>query len=413
MQIDQLLADIGFNLLDVDTFARGHPYDAYDRLRAEQPVLRHPGKGDLPPFWALFRHADIKALSLDGENFTSTKGFRIPTETRASMDPEISRVLGRFMLSMDNPEHAKFRNILRHAFTQPAIDKMAVKVTANVGKMIEELSGRETVEFVTDVGAMVPIKTACALLGLPESEEQRVFDYTNAVFMTDDPEFAPSIEVANERYMAIFDYARTMLNDRRKNPQDDLLTHIAHAEIDGEPITETEQISMFSNVLAAANETTRTTLSGCMIALDQFRDQRQRLIDDPDLLFSETVLNELMRWISPVYHMSRVAKKDTRIGDFDIREGEQVAMIYGAGNHDPEIYPDPRKLDFDRGNAIRHLAFGWGIHFCLGSRMALMQIPMILSTILKICPNYEIIGEPRYIPTNFVAAIKELNIRMN
>lgn len=399
-----------FDMLDIATFGDGHPHDAYDRLRAETPVFRHPGSDVHAPFWALLGYDDIKDVSQDGENFTSALGFKVPTDNRARMAPEIARTLSRFMLAMDNPEHLAFRNLVANAFLPSAIKQLEPRIAGTIDRLIVSLADRDEVEFVSEVGAMVPIQTICAVMGLPEEEERRVFDFTNAVFMTDDPEFAPTLDVANARYLEIFDYAKMVLADRRANPRDDLLTRIAFAEIDGKPIEEIEQVSFFSNLLAAGNETTRTTLAGCMIGMARFPDQKRRLIDEPGLIGA--AVPEFLRWVSPVYHMARTARRDVEVGGCRIAQGERVAMLYGAGNHDPRMFADPHRLDIDRPNASRHLAFGWGIHHCLGSRLAALQLRLMLEALLRRFPDHQVIGEPAYVATNFVAAIKRLTVRL-
>lgn len=401
----------GFNLLDVETFRRGHPHAAYDELRAAAPVYRHPGSAKQDPFWVLTCYDDIRAVSLDGTNFSSTAGFRVPTDNRGAMDPEIGRTLSRFMLAMDNPEHNGFRALVSPAFMPRELAKVEPRVRASVDALIDSLDGRDTVEFVTEVGAIVPIQTICAIMGVPPEDEWRVFEFTNAVFGTDDPEFAPSTEVANERYLAIFDYALSLLEQRRRDPRDDMLTVIAHGTVDGRPLDETEQKSFFSNMIAAGNETTRSSLAGALWALSLFPDQRRLLIENPDRIGA--AVQELLRWFSPVFQMARVAKQDVTVGGVQVRAGERVAMLYGAGNHDPAIFADPHRLDFDRPNANRHVTFGYGIHHCLGSRLATMQLGMILETFLRRYPDYQVIGEPDYILSNFVGAMKSLPIKLS
>ena len=399
-----------FDMLDVGTFADGHPHDAYDRLRAAEPVMRHPGSDIQPPFWVLTRYEDIKSVSQDGDNFTVQKGFKIPTDNRASMDPEIARTLSRFMLAMDNPEHLAYRNVVASAFLPAALKAVEPRIRRSVADLMDSLEDREEVEFVTEVGARIPIATICAILGVPPEDEGKVFDFTNAVFATDDPEFTPSLEVANARYLEIFEYGWALLDKRRRAPRDDLLTRIAFAEVDGKPIGEIEQKSFFSNLLAAGNETTRTTLASCVWAMSLFPGEKRKLIETPSAIADG--VPECVRWVSPVYHMARTARRDVEIGGRRIAAGERVAMLYGAGNHDPAMFEDPHRLDLGRAAASRHLGFGWGIHHCLGSRLAALQLRLILDALLTRFPQHEVIAPPSYIASNFVAAIKTLPVRL-
>ncbi len=398
------------NLIDPDTFRSGHPHAAYDRLRHDAPVWRHPGSDRQPAFWALTRYEDIRAVSLDGENFTSTAGFRIPTDSFTGMDPAIGQVLSRFMLAMDNPEHADFRAMVASAFMPAALAQVEPRVRASVDRLIVGLAGRDEVDLVTEVAAIVPIKTVCAIMGVPEEDEWRVFEFTNAVFGIDDPDYSPTMKVANERYLAIFDYGWDLLQKRRADPRDDLLTRIAHATVDGKPLGEIEQKSFFSNMIAAGNETTRSSLGGAILALARHPDQRRLLVDDPALI--PAALPELLRWFSPVFQMARTAKADVDVGGTLVRAGERVAMLYGAGNHDPAVFADPHRLDVRRVNAQRHLTFGYGIHHCLGSRLALMQLRLILDAFLAAFPNYALAGEPSFVRSNLVQAMKAMPIRL-
>ncbi|MEN9684126.1 MAG: hypothetical protein RLZZ427_1877 [Pseudomonadota bacterium] len=400
-----------FSLINPDTFRRGHPHETYDRMRESAPVWHHPGSDRQPAFWALTRFDDIRAVSLDGENFTSTLGFRIPTDNFAAMAPEIGQVLARFMLAMDNPEHQDFRQLVASAFMPAALAKVEARVRVAVDALIASLKGRDEVDVVTEVAAIVPIKTVCAIMGVPEADEWRVFEFTNAVFGTDDPDYAPTMADANARYLAIFDYGWDLLKRRRRDPQDDLLTRVAHATVGGRPLSPVEQKSFFSNMIAAGNETTRSSLGGALWALASNPDQRQLLVDDPGLIGGS--LAELLRWYSPVFQMARTARRDVDVGGTLVRAGERVAMLYGAGNHDPAAFPDPHRLDLRRDGAARHLTFGYGVHHCLGSRLALMQLKLILEGFLRAFPAYALAGEPTYLRSNLVRAMKTLPIRLH
>ncbi len=399
------------DLLDTASFRHGHPHPTYDALRRTEPVSRHPGSEKQPPFWILTRYADIQFVSRDSTGlFSSKHGFRIPTDKRASMDPEIGRTLSRFMLAMDSPEHEKYRNVASSRFWPSAVRALEPRVNAAIADVFEGIKGRQEVDFVTDVAATVPIRTVCALLGVPPEDEQRVFDLTNSIFGTDDPEYAPTLDEANRRYLEVFDYAAWLLEQRRQDPRDDLTSVFAHATVDGRPLSLTEQKSFFSNMLGAGNETTRSSLAGAIWALSQHSHERDRLLAEPNLMGS--AIHELLRYVSPVYHMARTATRDVELSDKKIASGERVAMMYGAGNRDPEVFEDPHRLDLSRANASSHLTFGIGIHHCLGSRLAGMQLRAILSTFLAAYPRFEVVAPPVYLASNFVAAIKSLPLRL-
>lgn len=400
----------GLDLLDTKTFANGHPVALYDHVRTNAPVLRHPGSAKQPPFWALTRHADITRVGLDGENFTSTQGFRLQTDKRASMDPEIGRVLSRFMLAMDDPEHAAFRRLVSSAFLPASLKRIEQRVAIAAADMLDTLRGRDEVDFVADIAATVPIRTICAMLGVPRADEDRIIGWTDGIFATDDPEVTLTIEEANQKYLAIFDYAMWLITEKRRNPADDLMSLVAHAEIDGALLTEIEQKSYFSNMMGAGNETTRTSLAGAAWTLSQHADERAKINADPALLANG--VSEMLRYFTPVYQMARTAVRDVTIDDCHIRPGERVVMLYGAGNRDPDMFADPHRFDVTRTNAGRHISFGIGIHHCLGTRLAQLQLRIILGAFLERYPRYACTNAPVFLGSNFVAAVKRLPVRL-
>ena len=249
------------------------------------------------------------------------------------------------------------------------------------------------------------------VLGVPPEDEARVFHLTNAVFGTDDPDYAPTPEEANRRYQEVIDYAGWMIARREREPRDDLTSVFAHATIDGKPIDPIEKKSFFTNMLAAGNETTRSSLAGAIWGLAQFPGERERLIADPGLI--PGAIKELLRWFSPVIHMARTATADTMVGDTAIGVGERVVLLYGAGNHDPAVFDDPHRLDVTRANAGKHLTFGFGIHHCLGAQLATMQLRLLIAAFLLRFPRYQLCGRPVFLASNFVQAMKSLPMRLS
>lgn len=380
-------------------------------MREKTPVYHNPGSETQPPVWVLTRHADICAVSGDGENFSSMQGAIVAPDAFFKLDPKIQEDLSRFMITMDNPEHNRYRRLVMPAVAPAAIARLEARISASVEALIEGLKGRNEVDFVTEVGAVVPIKTVCAIMGVPEEDEHLVFDFTNAVFGFGDPELSPSLETANKNFLAVLDYGWDLARKRRENPCDDVMSIIAHATIDGEPLSRVDQTSFFTNMIAAGNETTRSSLSGAIWLLAKHPDQRRLLIDDPGMI--ESALDELLRRHTPGIHMARTAKCDVEVGGALIKKGERVAMLYGAGNHDPSVFPDPYRLDLRRNNAREHLAFGTGIHHCLGWRLARLQLRLILTAFLREFPNYTVTDEPDMIVSNLVHAMKTLPVKLN
>ena len=401
-----------FNLIDSETFRYGHPFHLYDAMREESPVYYHEGSDKQPGFWALTRHADILAVSRDAENFTATQGFRIPSDTLLAMDPEIMQALGRFLNALDEPEHFKYRSLVAPLFTPRAVAALEDRVRVSVDALIAKLKECDVVDAVDDVAMDVPIKTICAIMGVPEEDEDKVFDFTNAIFGMEDPEYAASIDAANEQYHAVMDYGLHLAKKRRESPKDDLISIIANGEVEGNRLTDLEVKSFFSNMIAAGNETTRGSIAGAIWGLGKYPEQRQLLINDPSMIPGS--LNELFRWYSTTIQMSRTAIKDVDVGGTLVRKGERVAMLYGAGNHDPNVFENPHELDLSRKNANKHVSFGHGIHHCLGFRLGTMQFRLVLEAFLKAFPNYTLNEqEPTFMIANLPLIMKSLSLNLN
>ncbi len=399
------------NLFDTATYLSGHPHGVYDALRAEAPVYRHGGTEKQPPFWLLTRYADVEAVSRNNKQFTSTRGFRLPTDRKLSLDPAIQTALMRQVLAMDPPDHMKIRKLLNPSFMPAALSLLEQGVQAYIAELMDRLKPGSTVEFVEDVAAVIPIKSICKLLGIPAADEGKIFDWTNRLVGADDPEYAPSLEETNRTYSEVFEYGRWLMEQRRANPANDLMSVVANAEIDGQPIDPAARDGFCILLVAAGNETTRNSLTGAIWALTKHPDARRKLLAQPDLI--PGAVEEFLRYVTPVIQMMRTATEDVEVGGQTIKAGERVVMLYGAANHDPAMFTDPHILDPTRENAKKHLAFGIGIHHCLGARLATLQLRAMLAALLHRFPNVEAVSEPTYLASNFVLGMKSLDVKLH
>lgn len=399
-----------FDLTVPDHFADGHPFETYDRLRATEPVYRNPGAPQGAPLWVLTRHADIDAVSRDNVNYSSIQGNRVLEQGGGLgvLKPHIRAAVGSMMLTMDPPQHGAVRRPMQGHFMPSALRRLEQQVDAFVEEMVTELPAGEDIEFVTRVAAIVPIRTLCLMLGIPEEDRPKVFDWTNRLVGTSDPEYGATPEESNAVFEEVFDYGSSLLEQRRAEPREDLLTAVSQLFADGTERARTIEHGMFTLLLAAGNETTRNSLSGAIAVLSRFPEQRRLLAENPDLI--ESAIPELLRFVTPVYQMMRTAVNDVIVGGQTVAAGERVALLYGAANRDPAMFTDPHRLDIGRANAARHLSFGIGIHHCLGARVATMQLAALLRAILKRFPDIEIASEPDYLRSNFVCGIKRLSV---
>lgn len=400
---------IDFDLTRPETFRNGHPFEVYDHLRRAKPVYRNASDGNGSAIWILTRHADVELVARDNKRFTSTKGFRVFEQGGvADLKPHIREAITSTLLTMDPPEHALARRPMQGHFLPSALRRLESDVNRFVDEMVAALPASTEIEFVTQVASLVPIRTLCLLLDIPEADRGKVFDWTNRLVGTSDPEYGGGPTESNAVFEEVFEYGTRLLQQRRDSPGDDLLSVVASMFSGNDPREVRIRNGMFTLLLAAGNETTRNSLSGSIVALTQFPDQRRMLAADPNLV--EGAIPELLRFVTPVIQMKRVAREDLEIAGHPIRKGDQVAMLYGAANRDPQVFIEPQKLDLARSNAARHLSFGIGIHHCLGARIATMQLSAMLRALLRRFPDIAAVGEPEYLQSNFVCGIKRLSV---
>lgn len=404
----EALSAADFDLRRSDIFRNGHPFDIYDRLRAGKPVYRNPGEGQA--IWVLTRHADVEQVARDNKNFTSTQGFRVLEQGgMANLKPHIREAITSTLMTMDPPDHTSVRRPMQGHFLPSALRKLEGQVNSFVAELVASIPAESEIEFVTQVASIVPIRTLCLLLGIPERDHDKVFDWTNQLVGTSDPEYGPSPEESNAVFEDVFEYGTRLLRDRSAEPADDLLSVVASMFSDSEPRSRQIRNGMFTLLLAAGNETTRNSLSGSIVALSRFPDQRRQLLEDPERI--SQAIPELLRFVTPVVQMMRVALRDVEVGGQAISAGDKVAMLYGAANRDPAIFENPHRLNIMRPNASRHLSFGIGIHHCLGARIAVLQLNALLRALLIRFPEIETAGEPDYLQSNFVCGIKRLVVQ--
>jgi cytochrome P450 len=308
----------------------------------------------------------------------------------------------------------------RPFFTPDFVADLQVRVQGEVDRLLDNIEAKAAkndgkVDLVSNLSEWLPLYTLCEMLGIDEKDRPKIVRWMHylelAQYITTDPDKSLSpLFIAkfmwNIRQM--FKFGRKILADRRKNPRNDLLTLIATAEVDGEPMDQTYLDGSWLLIIFAGNDTTRNSLSGTMRLLSQFPDQKQMLLDDPSLM--PKLVPEALRLVSPVMYMRRTAKTETEFSGQQVMPGEKVIMWYGAANRDPDVFENPDVMDIHRENAKDHIAFGTGPHVCLGQRIAIMQLETAYSRILDRFPNIKWTGNQRHAPNNFVHAISQLEV---
>jgi len=415
----ELDADV---LADPDLFTQGQPFDVFARLRTNAPVAWQREGANGPGFWALTRYQDVMRVDGDPETFSSQKGGILmaygPPETR---HPLLFRASVDAMINMDAPWHLQLRREHMPYFTPAYLAGLKEKVAAETTRLIDGFATRGECDLVENLSARLPLFTLCEILGVPEPDRPKFLDWmhylevaghvaaTRRKTAEPSPELLQFIKAFNDNVAEMFDYGRHMLHKRRADPKPDLMSAIARATIDGEPLRDEYLDGSWLLIVFAGNDTTRNTISGSMKLLTECPDQKRELLADLSLL--PNAVDEWIRLVSPVIYMRRTATRDTEIGGQKIAAGEKVIMYYGAANRDPDVFADPDRLDIRRANASKNIAFGFGPHVCIGKRVAQMQLEEVYRQLLTRLPDIEYAGGIEIAPNNFVHAIRKLPVR--
>lgn len=393
-----------------ETFINGQPFDLFKRLRKEAPIYWHEESLDFEPgFWALTKHEDIVRVSKDPLTFSSAVGGHL----MSMGDPEVvdpaavAAIVGN-MIGMDPPDHQIYRKMVAPSFTPKAIKALEVDMRAKIRELLENVEDKGEFNFVTEISEQLPLWVLCEMMGIPESERPKIRDLVNNLTdasIQQDPNNSFQIWV---NYMELFKMGRDMIEERRRNPTDDLMSVVANTKIEGGELPPELLDGFFLLMVIAGNETTRNTLTGGLMALTENPEEREKLLKDPSLISNAT--DEMLRWVTSVIYFRRTATKDTNIRGQDIKAGDKVVMWYGSANRDEDVFADGDLFKVDRVNAKKHLAFGAGEHLCLGNRLGHMQIRILFEELLSRYPNIHSTSDPVRIPSNFLAGISELKV---
>ena len=364
------------------------------------------------PFWAISKHADIIEISRRNDLFLNApRAVLITTEMEQAAEDGGNTL--RTLIHMDEPDHSAFRNLTKDWFMPANLKTVESKVediaTRCVDRMLE--LGSEF-DFVTDVAVWYPLRVIMMILGVPEEDEALMLKLTQELFGADDPDLqreTVSDEDRMQTIMEFFAYFTELTKARRANPGDDVASVIANAKINGEPIGEIEAMSYYIIVATAGHDTTSSSTAGGLLALMQHPQQLAKLKADLRLL--PTMIEEAVRWVTPVKHFMRTAVEDYEIRGQTIKAGESVMLLYPSANRDDEVFDAPFEFRVDR-RPNRHLAFGHGAHHCLGNLLAKMEMRALYRAMLERIDTIELNGEPKWVQSTFVSGLKTLPVRV-
>ena len=412
----------GFKLWDPDAWTNGHPFELYKRMREEAPVMWLPGEGGMSGFWSITRYEDIKQVELAHNVFSSQRGgINISVLDRKQWRPEklVPAALNS-LINLDEPLHRDLRMQQNEFFFPAYVEKIRERVGLKIDELLDEMERKgPVVDFVKMFSEELPLFTLCEMLGVDEVDRPKVKVWMHHLELATqflahpwrtffaEPMFPFRFNSVVED---MFAYGERVMADRRLNPRADLLTTIAQSKLNGELLPQEFLDGSWLLIIFAGNDTSRNSLSGTIRLMTQFPEQRALVLEDPSLI--PNMSEEALRMVSPVINMRRTAVQESELNGQRIAEDEKLVLWYGAANRDPEIFPSPDKFDVTRDNAEKHLAFGHGVHKCLGSRIAKMQLRMAFERIFDRFPQIVWTGKQTISPNALVHAISSLRVNL-
>ncbi|MEU9267604.1 cytochrome P450 [Streptomyces sp. NPDC048251] len=400
----------GFDFTDPDLLQHQVPLPEFAELRDAEPVRWIPQTGNVAGFqdegyWAVTRHADVKYVSTHPEIFSSylnTAIIRFNEHIeRDSIDAQ------RFiLLNMDPPEHTRVRQIVQRGFTPRAIRALEERLRNRATAIVESARAQDgSFDFVTSVASELPLQAIAELIGVPQDDRSKIFDWSNKMIGYDDPEFAITAEVGQQSAAEILAYAMNMAAERKQCPAHDIVSTLVAAENEGN--LNSDEFGFFVLMLAVAgNETTRNATTHGMHAFLTHPEQWELYKRERP----GTAAEEIVRWATPVIAFQRTATQDTELGGKLIRKGDRVGLFYSSANRDPEVFERPDEFDVTR-DPNPHLGFGGGgPHFCLGKSLAVLEINLIFNAIADALPDLRLVGDPRRLRSAWINGVKELRV---
>ncbi|MGV9379639.1 cytochrome P450 [Nonomuraea sp. NPDC003707] len=387
-------------------------HEALALLRRESPVHRVEVPGYIP-FWAVTRHADVLEIERDHTLWLSAPR---PVLRTADLDAalETRRARGtalRSIVHMDDPEHRVLRAVGADWFRPKAMRALEARVRELARLHVDRMAEYGgACDFARQVAVHYPLYVILTLLGLPESDFPRMLRLTQELFGQHDEETGRGGSPQGHTSVLedLFAYFHELTAERRARPTGDLASEIANARIDGRPLDDNTAASYYILIATAGHDTTSSTIAGGLEALIRHPDELRRLRDDPGLL--PTAVEEMIRWVSPVKEFMRTASADSQVNGTPIMKGESVLLSYPSANRDEEVFAEPFRFDVGR-DPNRHLAFGFGVHYCLGAALARMEIRALFAELVPRLASVELDGEPVWTATTFVGGLKRLPIR--
>ncbi len=414
------------NLNDPEKFQREEFHELLRILRQHDPVHWNPPGEVSNGFWSITKYEDILFVSRHPELFISSKGIAGPgikPEKLAELDfaaQQQNAGGNASIITMDPPRHVKMRRLVNKGFTPRAVAQWEPKIRETTNILLDRIAKKGESDFVLDVACNIPLAVICQMLGVPEKDWELMFALTNKVLGSGDPEYQTDVPedqrgtpeaariTGNLGTMQMFGYYAQALMERKTARREDIISLLVDSEVDGEKLTDEDILWFCFLLILAGNETTRNAMSGGLLALCEHPEQKKKLLNDMSLI--DSAVEEILRWVSPVTHMARVAKEDTAIRHQPIKAGERVVMWYPSVNRDEDVFPNADVFDITR-TPNDHLAFGIGEHFCLGAGFARLELKVLFQELFRRFPDIELAGPAQRLRSTFIGGIKHLPVK--
>lgn len=398
----------GYDLTNPDIYAAGVPLDDYAWLRSSAPVFWNAQTQEESSFddgglWVLSRHADVKAVSCARSGWSSEENTAIVRFDGKTVGYQEREIQKHMMLNMDEPRHTRVRAVVsRGVFTPRGVKRLEDLLGSWAEQIVLDARDKGSGDFVDDIACELPLQAIAELVGFPQEDRKKIFEWSNEMMAYDDPDYDVDPAVAAAE---ILGYATLMGEDRAAHPRDDIVTRLVAAA--DEEVLSTEEFAFFVLILAVAgNETTRNAISHGM----------QAFFDNPELWERykaerpNTMADEVVRYGTPVQMFQRTALEDAEIGGQLIEKGQRVGLLYGSANYDEDVFDDPRRFDIYR-DPNPHVGFGGGgVHYCPGSHLAKLEINLIFNAIADHIPDISPTGPQRRLRSGWLNGIKEMPV---
>ncbi len=398
----------GFDFTDPDVHAERLPVEELAELRRTAPIWwneQPPGVGGFGDngYWVITKHKDVKEISRRSDVFSSLQNTALPRYKEGTTADHIES--GKFvLLNMDAPHHTHLRKIISRAFTPRAVEMLRAELQQRAAAIVRDAAAEGSGDFVEQVSCELPLQAIAGLMGVPQDERKKLFDWSNQMVGDSDPEFATNDAMAAS--VELIMYAMQMAADRNANPRDDLVTKLVQADVEGHKLSD-DEFGFFVILLAVAgNETTRNSITHGMIAFTEFPEQWELY----KKLRPVTAVDEIVRWATPVTSFQRTALSDVELGGVTIKKGQRVVMVYRSANFDEDVFDDPFAFNILR-DPNPHVGFGGtGAHYCIGANLARMTVDLMFNAIADQMPDLVPLSEPERLRSGWLNGIKHWNV---